>query len=240
MGRQTKFFVAAIVVVMLVGTTGSAPAQDEGFKVGVVSIDRVQQEYVDLQSEQQDLEKWLGAQHGFFNALTDYIFLSSENFDEVRTLLKKTEPSDEEKARLAELRTISDDKDGRFRELGAKTERTAQEEDEFNSLQDIFKARTLALDEMWKKTLAELSGLRETAVKTLMDKVKEAIAVEAQAQGMSRVVDADATVFGGTDITEDVLKRLNVAAAPAAAPAPAPAAAPAPAPAEAPAEGGGQ
>ena len=236
MGRQTKFFVAAIVVVMLVGATGSAPAQDEGFKVGVVSIDRVQQEYVDLQSEQQDLEKWLGAQRGFFNALTDYIFLSSENFDEARTLLKKTEPSDEEKARLAELRTISDDKDGRFRELGAKTERTAQEEDEYNSLHDIFKARTLALDEMWRKTLAELSGLRETAVKTLMDKVKEAIAVEAQAQGMSLVVDADATFFGGTDITEDVLKRLNVAAAPAAAPAPAPAAAPAPAPAE----GGGQ
>ncbi len=208
MGRQMGFVVAAMVAMMLAGTTASALAQDAGFKVGLVNIARVQKDYVDLQNEQQDLEKWLGVERGFFNTLTDFIFLSSDNFDEVKTLLKKTGLSDEEKVRLAELRTISDDKDKRFRELGAQTERSTQEEDEFNSLQDVFKARTGMLDEMWKKTLTELTGMRDAAVTTLMDKVKEAISVEAQAQGMALVVDADATFFGGTDITEDVLKRL--------------------------------
>lgn len=228
MGGQMKRFVAAMVAMMLIGATGAALAQDGGFKVGLVDIDRLQKEYVALQGEQADLEKWLGVQRAFFNSLTDFIFLSSDNFDEVKTLLKKSGPTDEEKARLVELRTISDDKDKRFRELGAKTDRTAQEEDDFNSLQDIFKARTQALDAMWKSTLNELGGLRETAVTTLMAKVKEAIAVEAQEQGLSLVLDVAATFFGGTEITEDVLKRLNAeaasAAAPAATPAPAPAA----------------
>ncbi len=230
MGRQTTLFVAATVAVMLVGTTASALAQDGAFKVGVVDITRVQQEYVDLQSEQQDLEAWLGTQRSFFNALTDFIFLSSENFDEVKGLLKQAPPTAEAKARLDELRTISDDKDGRFRSLGAKMDRTAQEEDEFNSLQDIFKARTVSLEEMWKTTLTELGGLREAAVTALMGKVKVAIGAEAEAQGLSLVVDVDATFFGGVDITEDVLKRLNAAAPAPAAPA---------APAAPPAEGGG-
>ena len=42
-----------------------------------------------------------------------------------------------------------------------------------------------------------------------MGNVKDAIKAEAEAQGFDMVIDVDAVFFGGTDITEPVLARLN-------------------------------
>ncbi len=226
MGTSMRPLIAALTAVIVLGIAIPVCAQDVTVKVGLVEIEKIQAGYVQLQQQQASLEQWLSEQRTFFNLLTDYIFLSVENFDEVMALLKKGPLAAEEQARLDELKVISDDKDKRFRELEAKPDRNAQEQDEHNSLLDIYRARGAALEEMWKETLGELGGKREEAIETLMLKVREAISAEAEAQGMTLVVDADAVFFGGTDMTEAVLTRLNNGQTP-------------PAPAAGDAEGGG-
>jgi len=228
MALRTTAAVTALVLIMVAAAAVSAPAQDAAVRIATVDINKLQTGYVELQNKQAELEGWLNDQRKFFNLLTDYVFLSKDNFDEVMAILRKPTPTDQETARLTELRGVSDQKDKRYRDLEGKADRTPQEEDEYNSLQDIYKDRSKALDDMWKQTVAQLTARRDEAISALMVKVKDAIKAEAEAQGFTIVIDADAVFFGGTDITDQVLARLN-AGAPAAAPA-VPAA---------PAEGGG-
>ncbi len=194
---------------------GGAQAQVAG-KVAVVNINQIQAQYGELQAEQQQLEKWLAEQRRTTNMLLDFVFLSAEHFQEVVNLLKKDQRTPEEQQRLTELQGISLEKDKRFRALEANTNRTPQEQDEFNSLQDIYRARAKTVDEMWQGVLAQLNERRQTAVSGLMGKVRDAIKAEAEAQGLELVLDADAVLYGGVDITEAVLARLN-AGQPAAA-----------------------
>ena len=203
-------FSPILALIGMIVIAGPGLAQDApATKIATVSIGRIQAQYGDLQTEQRQLEQWLAEKRKLFNLMRDYVFLSADNFSEASDLLKKQQRTQEEQTRLDELRNISDTKDKRFRDLEAKANRTPQEQDEYNSLQDIYRTRVKAIEDMWQQTLAELNQRRQQAVNGLMGKVTEAIRAEAEAQGFTIVFDADAVFFGGTDITEQVLARLN-------------------------------
>jgi len=178
--------------------------------IAKVQLGKIQGEYLELRSAQGDLDKWLQAQRAYLDELVGFAFLSAEHFDEAAAILQKgAEATDQEKKRLEELRGVSDAKDQRQRELLANAQRTPQEEDEFNSLREVYNARQKQLEDKGKRVVAELEGRRQRAVSGLMKKVQEAIQAEAQAQAFTYVLDADVVFFGGTDITDSVLSRLN-------------------------------
>lgn len=210
--------IAVSIAILALMIAGAALAQDEAapLKIATVSINQIQAKYGELQSQQQVLEAWLAEQRRFTNMLLDYVFLATDNFEEATGLLKKQQRTQEEQDRLMQLQGVSDEKDKRFRELEANATRTLQEQDEYNSLQDTYRARAKTIDDLWQATLAQLNERRQTAISGLMGKVSEAIKAEAEAQGFYMVVDADAVMYGGIDITEQVLVRLNGGAAPAA------------------------
>lgn len=219
-------FISTVVVMLLCWGAGAALGQDEQpadeeakaaedqsgsdeLKIGVVNLGKIQQEYGELQAREKDLQAWAGERGGYLARVLDFLFLSDENFQEVVALLRKVAPTEQEKKRVEELRAVSDEKERRFLDLRSKLERTAQEEDEYNGLRETYKTREAALAELNRQFNEELGGRRNEAVGALMTKVQEAIKAEAEAQELDYVFDAEIVFFGGTDITDAVIKRLN-------------------------------
>lgn len=202
---------AALVLIAVLVFAGLSSAQEApALKVAVVSLQKIEANYVALRAQEDSLDAWWQGQRSLHDELANYIFLSSADFAEATALLQKPRPlSEADQARLAELRAISDQKDARFVELRAKPDRTPAENDEFNSLQDIAEARQQDLAKVRETIMIELGDRRQTAVAGLMTKVNEAIKAEAEAGGYQLVLDASMVFLGGTDITDGVVARLN-------------------------------
>lgn len=187
-----------------------AAADAPGLGIAVVDLGKIQQEYVELRSLEQDLGNWLQGRRSHLDELGNFAFVSSKDFEDVAAILRKTGASSEEdKKRMAELRDISDAKDKRYRELLAKPDRTAQEQEEYNSLYEIYEARQKEIEQLGVQFAGELHTMRQQAIGVLMPKVKDAIEAEAKAQNFDYVFDADIVFFGGVDITDSVIARLN-------------------------------
>lgn len=210
----------ALVIMLLLLAFGTVAHAQEApaLRVALVSLQKIEANFTALRTQEDTLGQWLQSQRSLHDELANYVFLSSADFAEVAEILKKPRPlSDEDQARLAELRAISDQKDARYVELRAKTDRTPAENDEFNSLQDILEARQADLARVRESIMSELDDRRKTALAGLMTRVDEAIKAEAEAGGYDLVLDATMVFLGGIDITDAVIARLNAEAGEAGA-----------------------
>jgi Skp family chaperone for outer membrane proteins len=206
------------VCALVVALVAPVSAQTAG-PIGVVDLARLQANYTELHDRERVLGQWLQAQRAFHDEAAHYIFLSERDFSEVLNLLGKPRPlSAEDEARLQELREVSNANDQRYLNLRAMTERDATQAAEFNQLQEMYEARATTLQEMQQSIMEELGERRETALSGLMTLVDEAIEAVAAEGGYQAVIDSDAMLYGGVDITDTVLERLNEMAAPAVTP----------------------
>lgn len=229
------------VITMAIAAQAQEAAAPQGLRVAVVSLARIEREYTTLRAQEESLGQWLRERRSLHEELANYVFLSSEAFQEVMSIIQKPRPlSEQDQARLEELRAISDEKDRRYGELRAKTDRTPAENEEFASLQEIYEARLNDINQSWKQSMSELDDRRQTAVAGLMATVQEAIKAEAEAAGYTLVLDADAVFFGGDDITAAVIARLNSEAGGGQQPAEGGGQQPAESGGQQPAESGGQ
>jgi len=209
--RTTTYTRALLAIALAVVCASSSFAQETGgVKIAVVSLQKVQANYEKLHVQEQTLGIWLESRRSYHDQLTNFVFLPKKEFEEALELVQKGQPlSEEDKARLEDLRRISDKNDERFCELRAKTDRNADETAEFNALQDMYDASVQTLKVVQDGIMQELGTRRQTALAGLMDTVKQAIDTVAEEAGYDVVLDADMVFYGGEDITDVVLKRLN-------------------------------
>lgn len=204
--------VVPLITVVLLGPV-MALAQPEAVgpvRVAVVDIGRVSNEYQALSEKDQELKQWLAEKQRYREELEDYAFLSEENFNEVLQISELTQPLPEEKAtRLEELRNLSADKLKRFLELRANPDRTAEEQENFNSLRDVAEARQQQLAELEQQILGEYGRKLQQARDVLLQEVEKVITQYAQDHGYDLVLDGAWVLFGGEDITDLIIERLN-------------------------------
>ena len=199
-----------VVSVLAVGFAAPNGLAQEASGIAVVSLGQLQANFGELRAREQNLGHWLEERRNQYNELANYVFLSQKDFEETLAILQKPRPlSEENRERLQQLRLVSDERDARFSALRAKADRTPQEAAEFNTLQETYDARVETLQGLQQQIMQELSERRDTALSGLMQRVQDAITETAEALGYQMVLDADAVFFGGEDITEAVLERLN-------------------------------
>ncbi|MGI5820029.1 MAG: OmpH family outer membrane protein [Armatimonadota bacterium] len=201
---------AACALAIICATTSFAQDATTELKIAVVSLTRVQTNYQRLRAQEQDLGRWLESRRSYHDRLTNYVFLPKKDFEKALDLVHRQQPlPDEDREQLEELRRISDKNEVRFSELRARTERTTEETTEFNALQDMYDASAETLQAVQQSIMSELGDRRQTALTDLMDTVERAIAETAEAGGYQVVLDAEMVFYGGEDITDAVLERLN-------------------------------
>jgi Skp family chaperone for outer membrane proteins len=180
-------------------------------RIAVVDLQKVDASYTRLTSLSQELQQWANQQDAYLNDLrVKYSYLSEENFKEVLDILATPRPWAAPKAkRERELREINDAKEARYLELQAKVDRTPQEQEEFNGLQEISDGRLKQIQAMADQLRQQFAQRRDQARTDLSNAVTVAVKDVAAASGYALVLDKQGVLYGGEDITDTVLVKLN-------------------------------
>ena len=185
--------------------------------IGVVDIARVGAEYTSLLEKNRELETLAQSLTVEIEARTLYPFVTEEEMQELLELLAKAEPTAEEQARAKLLVEESQKREAELLALEGKQEPTDEETSRRSELRAIRNAGSEKVEELRELYGAQLDGQRQRIEAEVVTAVRAAIEEVAGEMALPLVFDKDAILLGGTDITDQVLAKLN-AAAPAAEP----------------------
>lgn len=219
--------VKGLMVALCVGTLAFSKATadtEPPIRVALVDMGRVNAEYGRLAEKRMELQQWFEQQQRYLEELeTRYIYLSEQHFNEILEILRMPRPLSAAAAkRRDELRELNDEKEARHLELQAKVDRSAKEQDEFNQLQETVENRFAQITAIRDNLQAQLEQRQADAQAEVIDAMESAIEAVANEGGYHLVLNRLFVLYGGEDITDAVLDRLNgsAPAAPAEAEAP--------------------
>ncbi len=237
MARDTRcagVIVAVLSLLLLVAFASSVVAQDTDkpvadkpaadkpaekpqtgpLKIATVDLDIVSEDYQERIARQTELREWAQARSMYIERLKDYTFLSQTDFDEVAELLK-TPPAkwtEAQKSREEELRRVSEQKEKSFLDLQVKTDRTAGESDQFNSLAETREGRRADIGkraaEIEKEYIGKHADVQGKLVASVLDIIREVAGEE----DYDLVLDSNTVFYSSTritDLTQKVIDRLN-------------------------------
>ncbi|MBE9565520.1 MAG: OmpH family outer membrane protein [Proteobacteria bacterium] len=209
-----RFVFVVVAGAMLVVATGAAAlAAAPASEVGVVDIEQIYASYPRLQELNQRFAEFRQQQEAQLQQMFQTRLLTDEEQREFTDLLEMGAPTEAREARLTELAQLSAQRDQRLGELGENESRTAEEEQEYTELEQTHNRR-----------VAELTNLQLTLEQAVSDKhdelwglvtegVEAAVQAVAEEQSLTLVLQKEAVLYGGVDITDAVVARLSALAA---------------------------
>jgi Skp family chaperone for outer membrane proteins len=143
--------------------------------------------------------------------LTKIRYLSDVERKEFETLKAKAKPTDSEKARTAELEARSDALDKEFTTLAGQEKPTPEQEARLKALAKMRETAVNALQEETDKRSQSLRDLEGQVLEEMQGKILKFVEQVADSKNLVMVIDRQAVLYGGLDLTEDVLKKLGSA-----------------------------
>ena len=208
---RTPRFLLPILAVSL--ALGMASAADQPSRVGKIDMERVFKEY---KLYQQLTEQFNAYAQKLVSRLEQrskrYSLLLDEEWNRLAELLDKgAAATPAERAALQELQKVNNDRDVELAKLEGLPEFTDAQKKRF---QELAAKRTQArqgieemklrvkqqIDERDAELTAQFNGKLQTAVEQVADQLKLEVVVQSQV-----------VLFGGTDITDQVITALNAA-----------------------------
>lgn len=213
--KKLAFAVVAGAVLM-VATGTAALAAAPASEVGVVDIEQIYASHPRLQELNRRFADFRQQQEAQLQRMFQTRLLTDEEQREFMDLLEMGAPTEAREARLTELAEDSTQREQRMAELRQNESRTAEEEQEYTELEQTHNRR-----------VAELTNLQLTLEQAVTDKHDElwalvtenvgaAIQAVAEEQSLTLVLQKEAVLYGGVDITDAVVALLSAPAAPAA------------------------
>ncbi len=178
---------------------------------GVVDMARVATEYRGMRELERQFQEFQRAQDETLDGRYKTRALYDDERQEFFDLSDMGAPTEERDKRLAELAGLSDKRENRLLELRQNKERTPGEEQEFRQLTALYDQRMGELAALQSSLQQEREVKRAELNGVLTESVNSAVKAVAEEKGLPIVVRREIVLYGGTDITEDVLTRLNAA-----------------------------
>jgi len=199
---------AALAAVTALGPAGSAAENPP--KIGVLDMQKILSDAPRVKQYMEDYDKMRQQLDQNLEIRILNLMLDDSQVTELIELKQKgAAATDKDKARIAELEKIERDRDAEFKKLQSTQQPNDTEKARLKELQDMeAKAKTTgkALEEDYISRL-------QTKRKELSDKadadVQEAVNKVVEAKGLTLVLVKDAVKFGGTDITDLVIDKLE-------------------------------
>ena len=206
-------FVVVAGAVLVVATGAAALAAAPASDVGVVDIEQIYASHPRLQELNQRFAEFRQQQEAQLQQMFQTRLLTDEEQREFTDLLEMGAPTEAREARLTELAQLSAQREQRLVELGQNENRTAEEEQEHTGLEQTHTRR-----------VAELTNLQLTLEQAVSDKhdelwglvtagVEATVQAVAEEQSLTLVLQKEAVLYGGVDITDAVVARLSALAA---------------------------
>jgi Skp family chaperone for outer membrane proteins len=176
---------------------------------GVVDMGRVATEYRGMHNLERQFQEFQREQDQMLDGRYKTRALYDDERQEFFDLSDMGAPTEERDKRLAELAGLSDKRENRLLELRQNKERTPGEEEEFRQLTALYDQRMGELAALQTSLQQAREAKRAELNRVLTDSVNSAVKAVAEERGLPIVVRREIVLYGGTDITEDVLTKLN-------------------------------
>jgi Skp family chaperone for outer membrane proteins len=136
-------------------------------------------------------------------------YLTKTEREELTNLRAKTKASDAEKGRVDALLKRSDELEGEFRTLAGVEKPNDEQGKRLGELQKLRDQGIQILQEETEKRAGYLQKKEGELLQKMQDRILKIVGQVAEGKGMVMVVDRQAILFGGTDLTDDVVKKLK-------------------------------
>lgn len=211
MVKFSKIALITVVATAVLGmTVGAAFAADPPVKVGIVDLNKVHSEAPKIKRYWDEINKLKDSLEAKLEVRIQNIYLSGNDIEELVLLKTKATPlTDAEKNRIKELEGKQDAMAKELATLEQTKDLTAEQNERMKALRDARKksedtgmSLTKTYDEQLKSKVQELDKKAETDLRDAINKA-------AADNKVTVVVAKEAVLFGGTDITADVIKKLQ-------------------------------
>jgi Skp family chaperone for outer membrane proteins len=136
-------------------------------------------------------------------------YLNETEIAELETLKTKASPTDKDKARITELQDLDKKRNDELQEIQGKPNPTEADRSRLRELQTTRKKSEDMIVQLTKEYRAALQKESADRGKALQTEIVDTIQKVSQQKGMALVVDKQAVLFGGTDITKTIIDALN-------------------------------
>jgi Skp family chaperone for outer membrane proteins len=161
----------------------------------------------------QTMTKKFDDQKGVFakeiETLTKTRYLTKQERDELESLRAKPKPTDAEKARIDELEKRSDAVDREAQTLAGVEKPTDVQSKRIGELAEMRKAALAGLQDETEKRSQQLREFEAQVLEDMQKQVLEKVSQVAEGKGVTMVIDRQAILYGGQDLTQDVVKKLG-------------------------------
>ena len=203
----------AATAAFAIGLLVSAPvwAADNAQKTGIVDLARVYKDAPRIKQYKEELDALTETLKRQLDIRSQNLMLDEAQVKELIELKMKPADklTDKEKARIDELAKIERDLDATFKQLQSTAQPDEAQKAKLKELQEIErKSKTTgeALENDYNSRLqTKAIELEEKARTDILDAVKKV----AEAKGLAMVIAKDAVLFGGADVTDEVINKLD-------------------------------
>ncbi|NLC56023.1 MAG: hypothetical protein GX774_04205 [Armatimonadetes bacterium] len=202
---------AGSACIATVALPARAAEQTPDGSIGVVDFERVSKDAAPYKAANEEIGRLQNGLQQNLQEAVRYVFLNADETKELILILDAKEPTAPQQARLAELKKLAEEREKRYNELANTPNPNDEQRTELGNLgamqQD--REREKALREMQQRYVGELEK-KVSEVRERLDKAaREAIAEIAKQKKLSIVVPKELVIFGGVDITDEVIKKLK-------------------------------
>ena len=212
-GSRCMFVImaAALAVVVAAGAVCAAdqPKPTVEVKLGLLDVARVQNECQELKDIQAQVDAMRALLTDRLKLRDRHKLLTVQEIDELDKLMQLEKPSDKDKQRMAELGKKSNDLAAQLDSLRTKKDLTDPEKATLAELTDRDTKATSEIAALNAQFAADADKKEKELMDKLTEKIKAEVAALAKEKGYFAVIAKDLVIFGGTDITDDLLARLT-------------------------------
>jgi Skp family chaperone for outer membrane proteins len=215
--KRTSLFSALAIAVLGVGllaarpsvTTAAPRSATANLPLGFVDIKKVFSDAPAAQAAVRQAEQLKGQLQSELTLMQETLALTEAEQKQLRELMAKKNPSDADKAKITELRGRTAKLAEEQRTLQQKTNASDADKARMKELTDLFMAAETRLQSEMESRQTQLNQKGDELMGMLQEKILKAVEDTAREQGLSMVVDKQARLFGGVDITSGVVNKLK-------------------------------
>ncbi len=211
--RIRKYFTLAAIsgalgLSMALGSAAVAqtPAQPT---IGVVDVKKAFDEYKETKTSNAEVDRLVAGFRTELDVRSKNKLLNDAELTELITLKKKDKLTDADQARIDALEKEQKKRDEELNTISNTSSPTDQQKARLKELRDLGNKNDASVRTLAEDYSGQVDKRKDELSNKITEDMKQAIAKVAQARGMATVVDKIAVLYGGVDITDEVIKALN-------------------------------
>ncbi len=210
--RRAVFCITLLALAAALPVGAARAAGSNPPVLAYVDMDKLSAGYKGMQDLNQQFQQFRAQKDAELERQHKARLLNDEERQEYLDLATVAAPTEQRDKRMKELEELSNQRERRLFTLREKKDRTPDEETEFQQLNAIYEKRMSELAKLQHERDQAVTAKYQELSKIITDSVDAAVKVVAEEKKLTIVLRKEVVLWGGVDITDDVLAKLNAPA----------------------------